>query len=72
MAITKEEKTIQLMFSYCGYIPKIKLNNEWQMFTMSKNINIIDKIALLITLQFVQNFKPYNKSIFYFSKKLVL
>lgn len=70
MATTREEKIVQLIFSCCGCTPKIKLNNEWQMFIIFKKVFVVDGIISLTILYWVENFKLYNKYFRLFAKKV--
>lgn len=70
MATTREEETVRLMFSCCGCTPEIKLNNEWQMSIMSKNVCVVDGIASLGALHWVENFKPCDKHFRLLAKKV--
>ncbi len=63
MTASKEEETVQLMFSYCGCTLKVKLNIEWQMTLLAKRINLdmTDRMVTLSALHLVENFKLCNK-----------
>lgn len=52
MAAVKKEQTVRLIFSYYACTIAVKLNFKWQMTLILKKINldIIDRIALLIAL----------------------
>lgn len=57
MAATKEKKTIRLVFSYCEYTQEIKLNTKQQIaIILTKKNDIGDKIAIFVTLYWVENF----------------
>ncbi len=74
MAASREEETVWLMFSCCGYIPEVKLNIEWQMAFLAKKINldITDEMVTLSAVHWIENFKLYYKHLCFLVKHLGL
>lgn len=60
------------MFRCCGYSLAIKINNDWQIAVTSKKICVINRIALLAALYWVENFKSCDKHICILAKKVGL
>ena len=50
MAKTREEKTVFLIFSCYTYIPKVKLNTNWQIDILSKRVCVVDGIVSIVML----------------------
>lgn len=72
MAATREEETIRLMFGTCACTPAIKLNSDWQMAVISRKVCVMDGIASLAALYWVDIFKPCDKHIRVLAKKVGL
>ena len=60
------------MMSYCKCILKIKLNIKWYMVFLAKksNLDIMDKMVQLTTLNRFENLKSYNKHVCFLTKHL--
>ncbi len=52
VATSREEETVQFMFSYYKCTPEVKLNIEWQMAFLAKKIHLdmTDKMVTLSAL----------------------
>ena len=72
MAATREEETVRLMFSYCPCTPEVKLNTDWQIGILSKSVCVVDGIASIAALHWVDNFWPYKKHMRLLAKRVGL
>ena len=60
------------MFSYCPYTPEVKLNTDWQMGISSKFVCVVDGIASIAALHWVNNFRPCEKHMRLLAKRVGL
>lgn len=56
MVATRKKETVQLMFSCCACTPKVKLNTDRQIEILSKFVCVVNEIASIATLHWVNNF----------------
>lgn len=70
IAATNDEKTVWLMFSCCAFISKVKLNKDWQIEIISKSICVVNRIACIATLYWIDNFRLYKKYLCLPAKKV--
>ena len=61
MAATREAETVRLMFSCCVCTPEVKLNTDWQMGISSTTVCVVDGIASIAALHWVDNFRLCEK-----------
>lgn len=72
MATTRKEETVRLMFSRCACTPEFKFNTDWQMGISSKTVCVIDGIASIAALHWVDNFRPCEKHLRLLAKRVGL
>lgn len=72
MAATREERTVRLMFSCCACTPEVKLNTYWQMCISSITVCVVDGIASIAALHWVDNFRPCEKYLHLLAKRVGL
>ncbi len=71
---SREEETVRLVFSCCGWTPEVKLNIEWLMTFLAKRINLdmTNEMVTLSALHWVENFKLCNKYVCFLTRHLGL
>ena len=60
------------MFSCCPCTPKVKPNMDWQMGILSKSVCVVDGIAFIAALHWVDIFRPCKKHMRLLAKRVGL
>lgn len=64
MVTTKEKTIVCFIFGCCACTSKIKLNTYWLMDISSKIVCIVNRIASITALYWVDNFRPHKKHLY--------
>ena len=60
------------MFSCCPCTLEVKLNTDWQMGILSKSVCMVDEIASIAALHWVDKFRPCEKHMRLLAKRVGL
>lgn len=70
MAIIREEETVHLIFSRYGCTIEVKFNTDWQMGISLKSADVVDEIASIAAIHWVDNFRPCKKHLRFLAKRV--